>query len=134
VRPCLRTLPGREADAEAVFREAAAAGDREAQSLLAAWLRCLPGREADAAALSEHMAAAGDVPALNMVMGGREADVEAACRRMAAAGDRRALLRLARYLASWPQRMADAEAMYREVRTSNDPYAPTVEWPPDRPD
>jgi transcriptional regulator with XRE-family HTH domain len=132
----LRRQPGRENDAETMFREAAAAGDREALSLLASWLSGRPGRQADADALYEEMAAAGDVNALNQVLGRREDEVEAACRRMAAAGDRHALLRLAHYLGSRPEREAKADAAYREMRESNDPFAAmtVVEWPADRPD
>jgi hypothetical protein len=118
----MRNQRGRQADAEATYREAAAAGHRYALRELADWLLTMPGRQADAEATYREAAAAvhTDSPELTADC---EAAAEATYREAAAAGDPYALRNLAQWLSTRPGREAEVEATWRAAAAAGDPAA-----------
>ncbi|OLZ55184.1 hypothetical protein BS329_03930 [Amycolatopsis coloradensis] len=116
--------PGREAEAEQAYRDAAAAGNTHALYNLGVLLASQPGREAEAEQAYRD-AAAGNTHALfnlgNLLANqlGREAEAEQAYRDAAAAGDAKALKNLGALLSRQPGREAEAKQAYRDAAAGN---------------
>ncbi|MEU3622493.1 SAV_2336 N-terminal domain-related protein, partial [Amycolatopsis coloradensis] len=117
--------PGREAEAEQAYRDAAAAGNTDALYNLGVLLASQPGREAEAEQAYRDAAAAGNTHALYNLgvllasQPGREAEAEQAYRDAAAASNTHALYNLGVLLASQPGREAEAEQAYRDAAAGN---------------
>ena len=109
----LDTKPGRQVDAEAIYREAAALIE------LPEGPGTQPGQGTEAtyreAAGASNPVALVELARRLRARPGRESDAEATYREAVAGGDLRPLIELARWLGTQPGREAEAEATYREA-------------------
>ncbi len=125
----LSEQPGREGDAERVYRRAIAAGEPDALFNLGNLLREQPGRETEAEQLYRNAATAGVAEAQHNLgnllskQPGRETEAEQHYRNAATAGVAEARFGLANLLREQPGREADAEQTYIDAALTGDTRA-----------